>query len=160
MATKKIAKKTSQKVNNKLGFSDSFKAIKGSAKVVNKEIKEASEEIIEDLRENGGQLKEVAVAKVKKMYNEAYDKVTEVVTLDNITKKTKSVNAYTLKTADEIVDGAIVNGEKWQGVASKAVKGGLKLAAKQQDIVFDTLEVVKGQLAESANRFKKLLSNN
>lgn len=160
MATKKVAKKTAKKVTNKFDFSDSVKAIKTSAKNMNKEVKEVTEEVVEDLKENGGQLREVAVATVKKAYNNAYDTVAETVSMKNIAKTTKSVNAYTLKTAEELVDGAIVNGEKWQGVATKAVKGSLKLAAKQQDIVFDTLETMKGQFAHTAKRFKKLVSNN
>ncbi len=160
MATKKIAKKTVKKAKNKFDFSDSVKAIKNTAKTVNKGVKETAEEVSEDLRENGGQLREVAVATVKKAYNKAYDTVTETVTVENITQAAKAANEYTLKTADGLVDGAIANSEKWQGVATKAVKGSLKLAAKQQDIVFDTLETVKGQFADSAKRFKKLFSNN
>jgi len=164
MATKKVAKKVTKKVTkkteNKFDFSDSVKAIKSTAKTVNTQVKDIAGEVSEDLRENGEQLKEVAVAVVKKAYNKAYDTVAETVTMENIAKTTKTVNAYTLKTAEELVDGAIVNTEKWQGVATKAVKGSLKLAAKQQDIMFDTLETVKDQLTQSANRFKKLFSNN
>ena len=160
MATKKIVKKQTKKVNNKFDFSDSIKAIKGTAKTVNTRVKDTAEEVVEDIRENGGQLKEVAVAVVKKAYNQAYDKMAETVTLENISKATKNVNAYTLKTAENVVDGAIENGEKLQLIADKAVKGSLKLAAKQQDIVFDTLETVKDQLTQSAVRFKKLFSNN
>lgn len=160
MATKKIAKKTTKKANTKFDFSDSVKAIKNTAKTVNTQVKDIADEVSEDIRENGEQLREVAVATVKKVYNKAYDTVTENVTMEKITKTTKNVNAYTLKTAEELVDGAIVNGEKWQGVATKAVKGSLKLAAKQQDIMFDTLETVKDQLAQSAKRFKKIFSNN
>jgi len=159
MATKKITRK-SKKATNKFDFSDSVKAIQSSAKTVNKEIREVAEEVTEDIKENGGQLREVAVATVKKAYNEAYDKITDTVNVENITKLVKEANSYTLKTADELVDGAIENSEKWQGVANKAVKGSLKLAAKQQDIVFDTLDSMKGQLTKSAKRFKKLFSNN
>ncbi len=167
MATKKVAKKVNKKDVNKFDFSDSIKAIKGTAKTVNNQVKDAAEEVMEDLRENGTQLREVAVARAKKTYNKAYKSVAEVaenvaetVNVENISKVTKDVNDYTLKTAEELVEGAITNGEKWQGVAQKAVKGGLKLAAKQQDIVFDTLESLKGQLTNTTKRFRKLVSNN
>ncbi len=156
MATKKVANKNTKKADTKFDFSDSIKAIKGTAKTVNKEVKEVAEEVVEDIRENGEQLREAAVTTMKNAYN----KVSETVNVENITKATKTVNEYTLKTAEELVDGAISNGEKWQNVATKAVKGSLKLAAKQQEIVFDTLETVKGQLTKSALRFKKLFSNN
>ena len=65
-----------------------------------------------------------------------------------------------VKLAEGLVDGVLENGEKWQGIASKAVKGGLKLAEKQQDMVFETLEAMKGQLTQSASRLRKLFSNN
>lgn len=159
MATKKSIKKATPNKNNKFDFSDSVKAIKETAKTVNSQVKEVAEEVVEDLRENGEQLKNMTVTPVKEMYNKAYGIVSEKVNLENITKVTKEVNAYTLKTTEELVDGALANGEKLQGIATKAVKGGLKLAAKQQDIVFNTLETAKEQLTQSAIRFRKLFSN-
>ena len=48
--------------------------------------------------------------------------------------------------------------KKWQKVAEKAVKTSLKLADKQQDLVFSTLEAVKSQLIGTATRFKKLVA--
>ena len=160
MATKKSIKKTTTNNTNKFDFSDSVKAIKETAKTVNTQVKEVTEEVVEDLRENGEQLRTMAMTPVKEMYNKAYGIVSETVNLEKIAKVTKEVNAYTLKTTEELVDGALVNGEKLQGIATKAVKGGLKLAAKQQDIVFNTLETAKGQLAQSAIRFRKLFLNN
>ncbi|NRB46157.1 MAG: hypothetical protein HRU41_00680 [Saprospiraceae bacterium] len=155
MANKKVNPK-----NEKFDFSDSVKAIREAAKTVNTQVREMTSEIVEDLKENGEQLRDRATAPVKEAYDKAYNRVTETVNREKIAKAAKDVNEYALKTATEVVDGAIENSEKWQGVATKAVKGGLKLAAKQQDIVFNTLETVKGQLSESASRFKKLFSNN
>lgn len=165
MATKKVAKKANKKTDNKFDFSDSVKAIKASAKTVNKEVKEVAEELVDDIRDNSGQLRTVAIKTVQGAYNKAMDNVSDVVetvsekvNMKNIAATTKSINQYTLKTAEDFVDGAIVSSEKWHGVASKAVKGGLKLAAKQQVLVFDTLDNVKGQLTDSALRLKKLFN--
>lgn len=155
MANKKV-----KQTNNKFDFSDSISAIKETANTVNGQVKQLAGEVVGDLKENGEQLRDIAVAPVKKVYNKAYTRVTETVNTDNLVKATKSVNDYTLKTATEVVDGAIVTSEKWQGVATKAVKGSLKLAAKQQTIMFDTLDTVKDQLTQSASRLKKLFSNN
>ena len=155
MANKKVNPK-----NEKFDFSDSVKAIRETADTVNSQVRQLTSEIVEDLKENGEQLRDRATAPVKKVYEKAYSRVTETVNRENIAKAAKGANDYALKTATEVVDGAIENSEKWQGVATKAVKGGLKLAAKQQEIVFNTLETVKGQLSESASRFKKLFSNN
>jgi hypothetical protein len=77
-----------------------------------------------------------------------------------VKKAAKNANTFALQTAEELVDGAVVNGEKWQTLTEKAVKSGLKLAAKQQDIVFTTLEAVKVQMGGTAKRFKKLFANN
>ncbi|MEO0340449.1 MAG: hypothetical protein AAF242_14710, partial [Bacteroidota bacterium] len=71
------------------------------------------------------------------------------------TKATK----YTAQTADEIVEGAISTTEQWQGITSKAIKGSLKLASKQQDIVFETLEDVKGQIVEGTKRTRALFKS-
>ncbi len=150
-----MANKTVKKENGKFDFSDSAKAIRKTAKSINAQVKEVVSEIAEDLKENGTHLSNRTMAPVKKAYN----KVSERVNLENLTKATKDVNDYTLKTAEEIIDGVMVSSEKWQGVAEKALKGGLKLAAKQQEMMFGTLETVKGQLANSSKRLKKLLYN-
>ena len=166
MANKKSAKKTSKKID----FKDSVKAIKETAKTVNTRVKTVADEVTEDLMENSGHFKDYAVASAKEAYGKAYDKVNETVetvtetvaeniTVEKISKVVKNINDYTLKTADEFVDRAYENGEKWQEIAGKAVKGGLKLAGKQQEIVFDTLETVKGQLTNTAVRMRKLFFN-
>ena len=160
MANKKNIKETAEKANNKFDFSDSIQAIKETAKSVNAQVTQATGEVLEDLRENGEQLVEMTVNPMKEVYEKAYNRVTEVINVEKISEAGKNANVYALKTAEEVVDGVLTNTEKWQGVATKAVKGGLKLAAKQQEMVFDTLEVVKGQLGDSVVRLRKLFSNN
>lgn len=84
--------------------------------------------------------------------------------LDNVIVKVKDsakdVNEFMLENSDAFVQEAIVRGEQWQDVAAKAVKGGLKLSANTQDIVFDTLDTLKGQLIDSSARMKNLFSKN
>jgi hypothetical protein len=152
MKTVKNIKKTANKKATTIDFSDSVTALKSTAKSINTSAKKIADEVMEDLSENKDQIKEYTIVPVKKVYN----KVKETVTMDNLSKATKKVNDYTLKTAEEMVEGAIGNGEKLQVIAQKAIKGGLKLSAKQQTIVFDALEAVKGQMSYSTNRFKKL----
>jgi len=82
------------------------------------------------------------------------------ISYDKIKETTQDVNEFILETSEDIVDGAIKRGNEWQGVANKAVKGGLKLAANQQNIVFDTLETLKGQFIDGRKRFKVLFSKN
>ena len=58
------------------------------------------------------------------------------------------------------MSSAVKNGMQLQNITDKAVKGGLNIAARQQDIVFNTLETVKGQILQSANRLQTIFSKN
>ncbi|MEL6628683.1 MAG: hypothetical protein AAFQ92_24395 [Bacteroidota bacterium] len=152
-----MAKKTVKTANQKADFSDSTKAIKKSAKTINTQIQEVVGEVAEDLKDNATLVTKRAMAPVEKAYEKLNDRINWEY-LD-LAKATKSVNDFTLKTAEGLVDGVAENGAKWQGVAEKAIKGGLKLTAKQQDIMFDTLETVKGQINKGSKRLKNLIYN-
>ncbi len=79
---------------------------------------------------------------------------------DKVKETAKEINKFMLETSEEIVDVTVKRGAEWQHVADKAVKGGLKLAANQQDILFNTLEMVKEQVLDTRKRFKTLFSKN
>lgn len=73
------------------------------------------------------------------------------------TKSTlKSANGYALHTTEVVVSEGIELAGQWQKVANKAIKGGLSLAAKNQDIVFDALNGVKEHMILSKKRFNEL----
>ncbi len=146
MTTKRNTRKTE---NKKVDFSDTFTSIKDTAN-----------EVIEDVMENSQAIADKAIKPVKSVYTNTYKSVADAVTAKAIIKTTKKVNNYALEIAYEIVDDLAVTSEKWHNVVEKAVKGGLKLASKQQDIVFDTLETLKGQFSKNGARLKKLFSNN
>ena len=78
--------------------------------------------------------------------------------LDKTKSTIKSVNGYALNTTEEIVSEGIIVAEQWQTVANTALKGSLTLAAKQQDIVFDTLTAVKNHVILSKKRFTQLMA--
>jgi len=80
--------------------------------------------------------------------------------INKIKETTKDVNDFVLETSENLVDGALKTSTEWTSVTEKAVKGGLKLAETQQDLVFETLESLKGQLLEGRKRFKVLFSKN
>jgi len=67
-------------------------------------------------------------------------------------------NDFALNTTENVVTETIEATAQWQTVADKAIKGSLKLAANQQDLVFETLTSIKGQLKDSKKRFKKLVA--
>ena len=76
--------------------------------------------------------------------------------------KTKKVvltaNGYALNTTEDIVSEGIIVTEQWQTVGVEALKGGLALAAGQQDIVFEALTTVKDHFILSKKRFTKLIA--
>ncbi|MEM8889153.1 MAG: hypothetical protein AAGD28_14325 [Bacteroidota bacterium] len=148
--------KTVKNETSLIDFSDSAKVIRETAKSINTQVREVVSEVAEDLKENGSKLADRTMAPVK----EAYNKATEKVNLETFTNATARANDYTLKTAEEIIDGVFENGEKWQGVAEKAINGGFKLASKQQEMVFGAMETIKGQISKSSKRLKKTLYNN
>jgi methionyl-tRNA synthetase len=94
--------------------------------------------------------------KAKKVANDF--KITKVV--DRVIEGAKDVNDYMLDNSDDFIKETVTRGEQWQDVAAKAVKGGLKLSANTQDIVFDTLETLKDQVQDSRTRLRSLFSKN
>ena len=75
-------------------------------------------------------------------------------------KIVKTANDVALDITEDIVEGTLARGTEWQNIAEKSVKGGLKIAAKQQDMFFDTLEMLKGEYIRNRGRFGKLFSQN
>lgn len=80
--------------------------------------------------------------------------------MSQVKKTAKNANEFVYETSEEVVDFSIKRGAEWQNVADKAIKGGLRLAANQQDLMFDTLEIVKKQLTQGGKRFSGLFSKN
>ena len=112
--------------------------------------------VFEDVKASGKEMQ----ANAAKMAKEAIENIDVTERVGAVKKAVKNANNYTLETAEEMVDGMIVNGEKWQNVATKAVKSGLKLAERQQEMMFSTLETVKSQLGNSAVRLRNIFKNN
>lgn len=79
---------------------------------------------------------------------------------DQVKEAAKNTNDFVYKTSEDAVDFSIKRGTEWQAVSEKAIKGGLKLAANQQDLVWDTLEVIKGQIIGGSKRFRSMFSKN
>ncbi|GEQ86973.1 hypothetical protein ULMS_24810 [Patiriisocius marinistellae] len=67
-------------------------------------------------------------------------------------------NDFALNTTEVVVTGSLEATAQWQTVADNAIKGGLKLAKNQQDLVFDVLNEIKSQVKESKKRFSKLVA--
>lgn len=65
-------------------------------------------------------------------------------------------NKFVLDTTEEVVEIGIKRTSDWQVVAEKAVKGGLKVSAKQHDLIFDALESAKDQIIMSKEKLSKI----
>lgn len=66
------------------------------------------------------------------------------------------VHDTVLTTTDELIDGIIVTGEKWQKLFAKALKNSKPLLNKQVDIFFDGIETLQVQMKDGNKRIKKL----
>ena len=78
--------------------------------------------------------------------------------IDTIKANVQKINKTAIQFSDNLVEETIANGTEWQEVLAKAIKNGTTIFGKQQDLVFDTLEGVKGQFLKSNYRFRKLFS--
>jgi gas vesicle protein len=95
-----------------------------------------------------------AVAKNK--FNTAID--TTKMAFNNTKNVAKKVNGFALNTTEEVVTESLTAVSQWQEVANKALKGGFKLTANQQDIFFDTLDTFKAQFLQGRKKFHKLFA--
>ena len=78
--------------------------------------------------------------------------------IDTTAKKVLGIatkaNDLALSTTEKVFEKSFDLTEKGIGLSSKIVKKGIKASAKNQDIVFDTLETVKGKAAKYLPKFK------
>ena len=152
---KTMATKTAKEVSEKVDMTENVNKIKETAKKVNSQIVDTATELMAEVKTNRKQLQ----ANMNKKVVEAIENVNITEGVATLKKAAIKANEVTYETAEKFVDTALETTEKWQNVANKAVKGGLKLAERQQEIVFTTLETVKGQLMNSAVRLRKMFSN-
>ncbi|WP_152975572.1 hypothetical protein [Lacinutrix himadriensis] len=66
-------------------------------------------------------------------------------TTNKVLGLTTKVNDFALNTTEKVFTKSIGLTEKGLGLSAKLVKKGLKASAKNQDMVFNTLETVKGK---------------
>ena len=78
--------------------------------------------------------------------------------LDKTKQAVTTANDYTLHATEDFLTEGIVVAEQWQTIGNKALKGGLALAAIQQDLVFDALTGMKKHAILSKTRLRKLFA--
>lgn len=62
-----------------------------------------------------------------------------------------------LHATDTMVDNSLAIGKEWQKLFAKAMKHGTVLFGKQQEIVLESLETMKGQYLDGGKQLRKLL---
>lgn len=76
--------------------------------------------------------------------------------VDKLKATAKNIHDEALQTSDNLVEGSLATGAKWQKLMTKALTEGTVLFGKQQDLALDTLEELKGQYIHGTKRFRKL----
>ncbi|MEM1217580.1 MAG: hypothetical protein AAGH79_01650 [Bacteroidota bacterium] len=156
MATKKKttakAKVEVKEVN--IDFSNSVEKIKTTAKTVNTEVVDTAIEVLEDLRTNGEKIRVAATARV----NEAIENMTVENGVKFVSETAKSINNYSLETAEEVIDATVKGTKEWQALMAKSMKEGVDLYAKGQDITLTALEGLKKRYSKRNFRIKQLLN--
>lgn len=141
----KEARKITSSSVKELQFVNSLGKVIATTKKVNKRVKKTATEVMDDV------------------VNTTKKSIQSIDIAENIEQiKTNAVKAndFALTTTENVVNSAVKNGTQLQNIADKAVKGGLNIAARQQDMIFNTLETVKGQILHSADRLQTIFSKN
>ena len=68
----------------------------------------------------------------------------------------KKITESAIEVSDNLVEGSLATGAKWQKIMAKALTEGTTLFGKQQDLTLTALEALKGQVISGNKRFRKL----
>lgn len=139
----KVAQKTFKQITKKVD-------VKGNAAKAKKVATKLNTEIVENVEE--------FKKNTTKLANEMVENMNVADRLETMKKSINNANEMAVKNTIELIDGVEIHATKWQSVADKAIKTGLKLVDNQSDIMFTTLEAVKAQVGKTTNRFKKLFT--
>lgn len=127
-----------------------IKKIRKKAKKVNKRVAKAQKRLVKTNKKFAASALDAVNDRI-----EGIDVTENVIKAKNTAKE---VSDFALKTSNEMVEDGFENSKRTLALTEKAVKGGLKLAERQQQITFDALETAKEQLTDSAQRLRKLFS--
>lgn len=79
---------------------------------------------------------------------------------DQIMGSMKTAHCKVLDIAEELIDGTVATGTKYQRIAASAIKKSEPIIEKQVDIVFDSVEMFVDHIQTNSTRFQKLLGIN
>ncbi len=141
----KEARRITSSSVKELQFRNSFGKVMATSKKVNKRVKKTATEVMDNV-----------VTTTKK----SIQSIDIAENIEQLKSNTIKANEFAITTTENIVNTAVKNGMQLQNITDKAVQGGLNLAERQQEMIFTTLETVKGQFLQSKDRLKTIFSKN
>jgi len=127
-----------------------------TAKDINKSAVEIGNEVMDDAVEKS----KLVGATILKVTKNNVERINFSKGFESVKTNVAKANGFVLETAETAIDAGFENTKKWQSIGEKAVEGGLEIADKQQDIIFDNLYVLKNQFNNSYRRIKGIFSSN
>ena len=129
-------------------------------------IKASAVELNEKVINRAKELNSQVVAKAEELKSTTAKLANDMLEIVNINERMATVkdavlnsNKYAMEAANNAIDNVEKNTTEWQKIGEKAVKRSFKIASKQQDLVFDTLEEVKSQVLLTRKNIKNLFSS-
>ena len=150
-----IAVKSVKEIANNFYIKDEVEKIKATATEMNEKAVKRVKELNSQVLAKAEELKTTTA----KLANEMMENIKINERLATAKDMVVNSNKYALEATENAIDNVEKNATEWQKLSEKAVKKGFKLATKQQELVFDTLEEVKAQVKTTRNNFKKLFSS-
>lgn len=131
---------------------ENVEKVKVAAKKLNNEVTAKAKEMNTEMTKKAEELKNTTT----KLANEVVESLKINERVASIKNVAMNPNKFALETTNNLIDSVEKNATQWQGVAEKAFKTGMKLVAKQEDLVLTSLEAVKNQMGSTATRVKDL----
>jgi hypothetical protein len=128
--------------------------IRSSAVELNEKVVNRSKELNSQVLARTEDLKST----IAKLANDMLENIRLNERITNVKDAVLNSNKYAKDAANNTIDNVEKNATEWQKIGEKAIVRSLKLASKQQELVFETLEEVKSQVLLTRKNLKSLFN--
>lgn len=150
-----IAVKSVKEMASNFDMDQEVEKIKASAVELNEKVVNRAKELNSQVLAKAEELKSTTA----KLANDMLENVRLNERITNAKDAVLNSNKYAMEAANNTIDNVEKNATEWQRIGEKAVKRSFKLASKQQELVFDTLEEVKSQVLLTRKNIKSLFNS-
>jgi|GEM_PF-1584686 len=140
----------------KVTIEKNVEKLSAKAKELNKTAVEVGNEVMDDAVEKS----KLVGATILKVTKNNVERINFSKSFKGVKESVSKANNFVLTTTESAIETGFENTKKWQTIGEKAVNGGLEIADKQQNLIFDNLYVLKNQLNYSYSRLKGIFSKN